>query len=119
MIAHIGLIVGDLERSREFYEHYFGAVSNVKYDNGKGFSSYFLSFPDGGARLEIMREDGKSAAFDGHVALSLADSEAVKALTERLRADGFAVLNEPRTTGDGYYESVVADPDGYRVEITC
>jgi len=27
------------------------------------------------------------------------------------------VISEPRTTGDGYYESVVLDPDGNRVEI--
>jgi lactoylglutathione lyase len=35
-----------------------------------------------------------------------------------LRADGYRVLDGPRTTGDGYYESVVLDPDGNRVEIT-
>ncbi len=39
-------------------------------------------------------------------------------VTERLRADGHRVLSGPRTTGDGYYESVVADPDGNPVEIT-
>ena len=44
--------------------------------------------------------------------------EAVDALTERLREDGFTVLGEPRTTGDGCYESAVADPEGNRVEIT-
>jgi lactoylglutathione lyase len=29
------------------------------------------------------------------------------------------VVGEPRTTGDGYYESVVLDPDGNRVELTA
>jgi lactoylglutathione lyase len=28
------------------------------------------------------------------------------------------VLDEPRCTGDGYYESVVLDPDGNRIELT-
>jgi lactoylglutathione lyase len=28
------------------------------------------------------------------------------------------VEGAPRTTGDGYYESVILDPDGNRVEIT-
>jgi len=31
--------------------------------------------------------------------------------------DGYRVVDEPRRTGDGYYESVVLDPDGNRVEI--
>jgi lactoylglutathione lyase len=42
----------------------------------------------------------------------------VDALTARLRADGYRVLDGPRTTGDGYYESVVLDPDGNRIELT-
>jgi lactoylglutathione lyase len=43
----------------------------------------------------------------------------VDALTARLARDGFTVLDGPRRTGDGYYESVVLDPDGNRVEITA
>ena len=27
-------------------------------------------------------------------------------------------VDGPRTTGDGYYEAVVLDPDGNRVELT-
>ncbi len=30
-------------------------------------------------------------------------------MTERLRADGHTVLGEPRTTGDGFCESAIAD----------
>ena len=39
-------------------------------------------------------------------------------MTEQFRADGFTIAGEPRTTGDGYYESVILDPDGNRIEIT-
>ena len=39
------------------------------------------------------------------------------ALTERPRADGYVVAGEPRVTGDGYYESVVLDGEGNRVEV--
>ena len=42
----------------------------------------------------------------------------VDSLTETLRKDGFEIIGEPRTTGDGYYESVVLDPDKNRIEIT-
>ena len=53
-----------------------------------------------------------------HLALAVGSEAAVDALTQRLRADGFAAIDGPRRTGDGYYESVVLDPDGNRVEIT-
>ena len=42
----------------------------------------------------------------------------VDALTTRLRNDGYRILDGPRRTGDGYYESTVLDPDGNRIEIT-
>ena len=53
-----------------------------------------------------------------HFAVSVGSKEKVDQLTEELRQAGFAVTGEPRTTGDGYYESVVLDPEGNRVEIT-
>jgi lactoylglutathione lyase len=43
----------------------------------------------------------------------------VDLLTRRLRTDGFLVVDGPRRTGDGYYESVVLDPDGNRLELTA
>jgi len=27
-------------------------------------------------------------------------------------------MDGPRVTGDGYYESVILDPDGNRIEVT-
>ena len=128
-IEHIALWARDLEQMRTFYETYFGAISNEKYTNvGKGFSSYFLTFPDGGSRLEIMQmagiPDTKNdvlSQFMGlvHFAISVGDKDAVDTLTNRLRADGYAVVGEPRYTGDGYYESVILDPEENRIEITA
>jgi lactoylglutathione lyase len=128
-IDHLAIWVRDLERIRAFYETYFGATANEKYVNpAKGFSSYFLSFPQGGPRLELMQmpgiPDSKNDAltqFTGlvHFAISVGDEAAVDDLTNRFRADGFTVVGEPRRTGDGYYESVVFDPEGNRIEITA
>lgn len=39
-------------------------------------------------------------------------------LTNELREAGYQVIGEPRTTGDGYYESVILDPEGNRIELT-
>jgi lactoylglutathione lyase len=125
-IEHLAIWTNDLERLKAFYVKYFGAVANDKYYNPKKeFTSYFLSFGNG-CRLEIMHtphvaqqqnHQFQHAGLD-HFAVSLGSKQAVDQLTERLRKDGFVVRSEPRTTGDGYYESVVLDPDGNFLELT-
>lgn len=123
-IEHVALWTQNLERSRAFYETYFGAVANNKYTNTTTqFESYFLTFTDG-ARLELMQRpdiaEGIAEHHLGwaHIAMATGSQDAVNQLTERLRHDGYTVASEPRTTGDGYYESIVLDPDGNRIEIT-
>lgn len=126
-IEHAALWTRDLERSRSFYERYFDAQAGARYVNEqKQFTSYFLSFASG-ARLELMHTPtveavlpAEDAEWQGyaHVAFSVGSEQKVDALTKRLRDDGYEVVGEPRRTGDGYYESVVLDPDGNRVEIT-
>lgn len=126
-IEHLALWVKDLERMRGFYETYFGGHANDKYVNAaKQFQSYFLQF-DSGCRLELMQkptipenQNDVHQQYLGliHFAISVGSRQSVDELTARLRRDGFAILDGPRTTGDGYYESVVLDPEGNRIEIT-
>ena len=124
-IEHAAMYVNDLERAREFFTTYFGAVSNEGYHNkSTGFRSYFLSF-DGGARLELMNRPGmedpqKPLARTGltHIAFSVGSRERVDELTARLKRDGFEVLSGPRTTGDGYYESCIVAIEGNQIELT-
>ena len=125
-LEHLAVWTHDLERLRAFYERHFGARAGDRYASATrpGFASYFLEFPDGGARLELMTlpalGDGGAhpAAGYAHLALTVGSPAAVDALTERLRAVGVPILSEPRRTGDGYYESVIEDPDGNAIEIT-
>lgn len=122
-IEHVAVWVSDLEKMRSFYETYFEASSNEKYINAqKGFSSYFLTFREG-ARLELMhRHDVTVVSSEvlgwAHIAISLGSKQAVTTLTERLKSDGYTIVGAPRTTGDGYYESVVEDPEGNLIELT-
>ncbi|MEL6676180.1 MAG: VOC family protein [Bacteroidota bacterium] len=127
-IEHMAIWVADLERSRAFYETYFGAQSGEKYHNPrKHFTSYFLRF-ESGCRLELMHrpeiEDlrkGPGAEFLGitHFAIEVGNRKKVDELTEKFRADGYTVAGEARQTGDGYYESIILDPEGNRVELVA
>lgn len=134
-IAHVALWTRDverLERLRTFYERHFGARAGAPYHSVRqpGFVSYFLELA-GGARLELMTlpadvraaEAGRSESDAprpgyAHIALSLGSAGAVDTMTARLAADGVPVRSGPRWTGDGYYESVIVDPDGNLVELT-
>lgn len=125
-IEHIAIWTSDIEVMRQFYEKYFQAVSSNKYENkDKGFESYFLSF-DSGARLELMKKQtanetivkDKEHLGIAHFALSVGSETDVNRFTARLKEDGFSIIDGPRRTGDGYYESVVLDPEGNRIEIT-
>ena len=53
-----------------------------------------------------------------HLSFSVGSKEEVDRLTQQMSNDGIQVVGQPRTTGDGYYESVVLDPEGNREEIT-
>ena len=124
-IEHIGLYVNDLEKARKFFVRYLGGCSNDGYHNkATGFRSYFISF-ESGTRLEIMTRPGMTDAEKAlyrtgfsHVAFSVGSKERVNELTDRLRADGYQVLSGPRTTGDGYYESLVVGLEDNQIEIT-
>ena len=126
-IEHLAIWVKDLEKMRSFYEHYFGGIAGEKYHNPKkDFTSYFIVF-DQGCRLELMHQPTIPANLNKvkeqylgfiHFAISVGSKGKVDQLTELLRKDGFQVIGAPRTTGDGYYESVVLDPENNRIEIT-
>jgi lactoylglutathione lyase len=127
-IEHLAIWVQDLEIMRDFYLKYFDSASSEKYFNSKTrFVSYFIVFGENKTRLEIMTRpdieltNGKRGFSMGlaHFTISTGGKDMVNRLTERLRKDGFTIFSEPRTTGDGYYESVVLDPEGNYLEISA
>ena len=124
-IEHVGLWVSDIDRVAAFYAKYFGARVGELYRNPrKGFESRFLAF-GAGARLEIMKRTDVSEPATrellgfAHVALTVGDEAHVDALAARFAADGVPPDSGPTRTGDGYYECVVRDPEGNRVEIAA
>jgi lactoylglutathione lyase len=126
-IEHVALWALDLELLCLFYARAFDATIGPLYENqAKGFKSRFLSF-ESGARIEIMATSqlqpvqhapGAQRMGLTHLAFSLGSESAVDRLTEKLAREGAVLLDGPRHTGDGYYESVVLDPEGNRLELT-
>jgi lactoylglutathione lyase len=122
-VEHVALWALDLERVCAFYVERLGARAGELYVNeAKGFRSRFLSWGEG-ARLEVMHREDLGSRREGagwaHVALSLGSESAVDEAAARLVAAGVDVVDGPRRTGDGYYECVVLDPEGNRVELTA
>jgi catechol 2,3-dioxygenase-like lactoylglutathione lyase family enzyme len=111
-MKHLALAVQDRERSRRFYETYFGfgAKPSREYDGGV---------------LMLYNADGFSLALGPtdeaielpqflHFGIGLPEPEAVRALRDRFVADGVPIAEEWE---EPEYVSVKCrDPDGYVVE---
>jgi lactoylglutathione lyase len=94
-IEHVAIWTKNLERLKVFYETYFQARSGEKYVNlNKQFTGII------------------------HLAFATDSEQEVDFLTQRFKQDGYPIADGPRHTGDGYYERVIFDPDGNRIEIT-
>ncbi|MGY3771544.1 VOC family protein [Tetragenococcus solitarius] len=122
-MEHIAIWVKDLEKMKTFYEKYFNVESTELYHNKKtGFCSYFLSFEEG-SRIELTNKQHLSNRIAeslgyAHIAIAVGNKKAVDVFAERFVEDGFPLLSGPRTTGDGYYEAVIQDPEGNLIELT-
>jgi lactoylglutathione lyase len=124
-ISHIAIWTNKLEELKSFYSNWFNVSAGSKYVNLQtGFESYFLNFESGGVKLEIMTKPGLSVSTThelsglAHFAISVGSKKRVDELTSTLEKNNIKIISYPRTTGDGYYESVIADPDGNLIEIT-
>ncbi len=123
-IEHLAIWTADLELMKAFYTSYFRCTARQRYENHqKRFTSYFLTFP-GGARLELMHRPGmpylnpEETTGLAHFAIHVGTGKDVDRLAQRFQHDGYRVLSPPRFTGDGYYECVILDPEGNRIELT-
>ncbi len=123
-IAHVALWTRNLDAQVDFWESVFGARRNERYlsKNRPGFASHFMTLSDG-PTIELMTvpdlaDTPPHAEFVGwaHIALNVGSKAEVDRMAEQARAT-HTLLSAPRMTGDGYYEAVIADPDGNRIEL--
>jgi catechol 2,3-dioxygenase-like lactoylglutathione lyase family enzyme len=112
-LAHLGLTVTDQERSRRFYETYFGfdAASARSYPDG----TLIIRDPDGFA---LALHPGPATPDDEflHFGYVCADPDEVREMRARLRAGGVPLVEDEDTAS--YVGIKALDPDGYRVEIS-
>ncbi|WP_434640693.1 VOC family protein [Klebsiella sp. I138] len=125
-IAHIALWTRQLEQQARFWTAFFEGQINEKYcsQTNPGFESYFVKIGEDIA-IELMSKPGLQASTPDnnqtgwvHLAISVGGAQQVDTLAKRAQAQGILV-SPPRTTGDGYYEAVIKDPDGNLIEIVA
>ena len=100
-IDHIALFCKDLEQMRQFFLDHFEGISNEQYYNPRtGLRTYILTFPNGGARLELMQRPDTIDADPSkpnigfiHVSFALGSKEAVDEKTVELLHAGYKVAD--------------------------
>lgn len=101
-IDHVAIWTNNLEKIKNYYIRYFGAITTEKYVNEKSkFESYFLAF-DSGIKLEIMTMVGVPGNLNDtitnqhigfiHLAFGANTVEEVKGKAIQLQADGFQII---------------------------
>ena len=125
-IAHMALWTQNLEQQARFWVSFFDGKINEKYcsKTNPGFESYFVKIGEDIA-IELMTKPGlvgqqpdNNCCGLVHLAISVGGNENVDALAMQAQGQGILVSG-PRTTGDGYYEAVIKDPDGNLIEIVA
>lgn len=111
-LMHLGLPVRDEQRSRRFYEAYFGfdPATAQQYDDG----TVIIRNADGfDLALHGGQDVGPLPAFL-HFGFRLANPDEVRSLLARTRADGIDITEEHDEPS--YVAFKCADPDGHQVE---
>jgi catechol 2,3-dioxygenase-like lactoylglutathione lyase family enzyme len=112
-VRHLALAVKDQERSRRFYETYFGfdAGPAREYDDGV----LMLYNADGFALALAPTDEPIRIPEFFHFGVGVPTPEDVRAFRDRLRAEGVPIVGE--WDEPDYVSVKCRDPDGYVVEL--
>jgi catechol 2,3-dioxygenase-like lactoylglutathione lyase family enzyme len=114
-LNHLDLLVRDVPASIVYFERYFGLTALTKKD-----SKALAVLGDGhGFVLVLQHQEDPGAGYpDGfHLGFLVDDTDSVRALQARARADGIEV-SDVIVNGRGTMVYFTA-PEGYRVEVSC
>jgi catechol 2,3-dioxygenase-like lactoylglutathione lyase family enzyme len=113
-MAHLALAVRDEERSRRFYETYFGFGATP----AERMSDGVLMLYDADNFALALKETDEPITLPGFLHFGFrgaADPDEVRAHAERLRADGIPIVEEWEEPD--YVSVKCRDPDGYVIEL--
>jgi catechol 2,3-dioxygenase-like lactoylglutathione lyase family enzyme len=125
MLDHVSLGVGDIGRSRAFYDaalRPLGLVRIVDFGDGRG-SDYGAAPGSLGVEFTITREAKVQAPAAGaHLCFRAPDQAAVRAFHAAALAAGGSDDGAPGVRPQyhaDYYAAFIRDPDGHRIEAVC
>lgn len=111
-LNHLHLHVRDIPRARRFYERYFGFARDTVREEG-----FLIVRNMDGFDLAFMEDkDPAPLAPWFHFGFRLPSREAVRALHDRMAAEGIAIARPVEDHGS-WMSFRCADPDGYAIEV--
>jgi len=118
-IQHIGTVVGDIEKARDFYRDKLGFKETRTLDkDGKPWITYMEIKPGQTWELFWGGKNTRANTWQSygvtHICLQCDD---VAATVEALRAKGWPILIETKTGSDKNTQAWITDPDGIRLEL--
>ena len=121
-LEHLGIMVRDLEKSREFYEDLLGfkPVKTVD-DPGSGGKMVYLDL--GGNMIELIWYPdavNESRAIEPkvgihHIHIFVESSDSIHEIFDRLEKKGVTIIEKPTQAIRGGTRAAVYDPDGVYV----
>ncbi len=122
MLDHMGLEVGDLERSKAFYEAALAPLGIELVMEFEGMLGFGKQTEQGRNPYFWLAARGRPAVVGVHVAFGARTTELVDAFHAAALAAGGEDNGAPGLRPQyhpGYYGAFVLDPDGNNVEAVC
>ena len=114
-VAHVCVLVEDLDRTREFYGRVLGLTTAFEFTKDGAPFGFYLN-AGGRSHVEVFRR-GAAPAGTGiidHLCLEVADLDAAIA---HVRAEGVEPVRPKKRGVDGTWQCWLADPDGTKIEL--
>jgi catechol 2,3-dioxygenase-like lactoylglutathione lyase family enzyme len=123
MIDHVGIEVGDFERSKAFYERALEPLGiRLLMEPVEGSAGFGKDGPRGPNPFFWIAARGRPVVQGAHVAFGVRSAEQVDAFHAAALAAGGTDNGPPGRRPlyhPGYYGAFVLDPDGNNIEAVC
>jgi catechol 2,3-dioxygenase-like lactoylglutathione lyase family enzyme len=124
MLAHVGLVVSDIEKSKQFYREALKPIGyEILHEHGMTPTRPAASAGFGEApRADLWIYQGNPGNVTTHIAFQVGKRALVDAFYQAAIAGGGRDNGAPGLRpqySQHYYGAFVLDPDGYNIEVVC